>query len=201
MMTSSILYTAVLTCHPETCSEAVRSIEAPVCWTPAGTLVLSFVLKGDISRLRIPPPRRPRRADLLWQHTCFEAFVAVKGKPEYYEFNFAPSGEWAAYAFRQYRDGAPIVDEELAPSIRVRTGESFQLDAIVRLDRLPNIDTRSRLRLGLSAIIEENDGKLFYWALKHPVGKPDFHHPDASTLELDPPDVDAVNDPAYTAKR
>jgi hypothetical protein len=192
---------AVLTSHPDACSEAVRSVEAQVYWTPDGRLALTYVLKGHVSRLRIPPPRRPRRADRLWQHTCFEAFVSVKGKSEYYEFNFAPSGAWAAYAFRQYRDGVPIVNEDLAPGTRVRTGDSFQLDAIIRLDRLPSIDTRARLRLGLAAIIEESDGKLFYWALKHPPGKPDFHHPDASTLELEPPDVVAVRDPADRSTR
>jgi hypothetical protein len=40
------------------------------------------------------------------------------------------------------------------------------------------------LRLGLSAVIEENDGTISYWALKHLPGKPDFHHPDSFALEL-----------------
>jgi hypothetical protein len=40
------------------------------------------------------------------------------------------------------------------------------------------------LRVGLSAVIEANDGTLSYWALKHPAAKPDFHHPDSFVLEL-----------------
>jgi hypothetical protein len=33
--------------------------------------------------------------------------------------------------------------------------------------------------LGLSAVLEEQDGTKSYWALAHPPGgKPDFHHPD-----------------------
>jgi hypothetical protein len=51
------------------------------------------------------------------------------------------------------------------------------------------------LRLGLSAVIEDDNGSLSYWALKHPSGKPDFHHPDAFALE-----IDVVNDPAHTGK-
>jgi hypothetical protein len=39
-------------------------------------------------------------------------------------------------------------------------------------------------RLALSAVIEETDGRKSYWALAHPPGTPDFHHPDCFTLEL-----------------
>jgi hypothetical protein len=42
----------------------------------------------------------------------------------------------------------------------------------------------ARLTLALSAVIEDEDGVLSYWALKHPAGKPDFHHRDAFALEL-----------------
>jgi hypothetical protein len=34
-------------------------------------------------------------------------------------------------------------------------------------------------------VIEENDGMLSYWSLKHPPGNPDFHHPDSFALELE----------------
>jgi hypothetical protein len=33
-------------------------------------------------------------------------------------------------------------------------------------------------------VIEAADGSLSYWALRHPPGKPDFHHRDAFALEL-----------------
>jgi hypothetical protein len=129
----------------------------------------------------------------LWQHTCFEVFIAVKGQPTYYEFNFSPSGEWAAYAFiKGYRDGGPIEDDGLHPEIVVRSAaNSFELEAIVRLDRLQAIKSQMPLRMGLSAVIEEKDGTLSYWALKHRPGKPDFHHPDSFALELALPDKSA----------
>ncbi len=125
----------------------------------------------------------------------------MKGKPEYYEFNFAPSSEWAVYAFRSYREGEPLADEDFAPKITARSaGDSLILDANIRLDRHPKIFPLATLRLGLSAVIEENDSTLSYWALKHPPGKPDFHHPDAFALEIQPFDVDAFDDSAYTEK-
>lgn len=192
-MSVPIPYKAVLACHPETATSAVQAIEAAVYWTEDEALALTYVVKGDLAGLRIPAPGPPRRGQGLWRHTCFEAFVSVKDKAEYYEFNFAPSGEWAVYAFRSYRDGAELNDEELTPAITVRRpSDFFGLDAIVRLPRALKIDARSTLRLGISAVVEHNDGRLSYWALKHPPGKPDFHHADAFGLELSPPDVKAM---------
>lgn len=189
MTTQSIPYTAVLTRHPETSSQWVHGIEAKVFWMERASVALWYSLKGDITRLRIPPPRNRRSADRLWQHTCFEVFIAEKGQQSYWEFNFSPSGEWAAYAFKSYRDGGPIGDDGLHPKIVVHSAaNSFELDAIVRLDRFQAIDPNMPLRMGLSAVVEENDGTLSYWALKHPPGKPDFHHPESFALELALPD-------------
>jgi len=39
--------------------------------------------------------------------------------------------------------------------------------------------------LAVSAVVEDRDGVLSYWALRHPPGEPDFHHPGAFTLQLD----------------
>jgi hypothetical protein len=35
--------------------------------------------------------------------------------------------------------------------------------------------------------MEDAGGVLSYWALDHPAGKPDFHHPDAFALQLELP--------------
>ncbi|MBI3061386.1 MAG: hypothetical protein HYY83_05345 [Deltaproteobacteria bacterium] len=48
---------------------------------------------------------------------------------------------------------------------------------------------RSQGRVELSpdsaARAPAQDGTISYWALKHPPGKPDFHHPDAFALEIE----------------
>ena len=195
MITPFISNRVRLACHPDTDAYAIEGIEADVSWIRTQTLAFTYILKGDFTRLRIPPPQAARRADRLWEHTCFEAFVSVTGGPEYSEFNFAPSGEWAVYGFRHYRDRTPLEDDMLAPKITVHNViGGLDLSAIVGLDRLPAIPPRARLRLALSAVVEKKDGLLSYWALKHPAGRPDFHHPDAFVLELEPPGVDIANE-------
>jgi hypothetical protein len=183
---SRLPQTLALTCHPQTLSEAVRKIDVTLWKSTRGGLGLTYALEGELARLRIPPQGPPRRGDKLWQHACFEVFVGMPGSKEYREFNFAPSGEWAAYAFRRYRVGAPLA-QTVDPHILVRASEQrLELDAIVPLVSLPAAKPHERLLFGLSAVIEDASGLLSYWALRHPPGRPDFHHPDAFALELEP---------------
>ena len=170
-----------LVCHPQTPCEAIERIDVVVDVTPGDTLTLAFVLACELSRLRIPEPRSPGRADGLWRHTCFEAFVMAGAGPGYREFNFSPSGEWAGYDFRGYRDGGEL-GSDLAPTIVVRrTLNRLELDAQIDGDLLPQ---GRPLRLGLAAVIEDAGGVLSYWALRHPPGKPDFHHAESFALQL-----------------
>ncbi|MBI3799217.1 MAG: DOMON-like domain-containing protein [Deltaproteobacteria bacterium] len=172
-----------------------------VDWDNSGALVLTFALEGDLTRLRIPAPQPPRRADGLWQHTCFEAFLRRQGEPAYCEFNFAPSGEWAAYTFRRYRDGMSLA-QDLDPRIVARKAKNrLELDAIIQRECLLPVQPRARVQLALSAVVEDEQGVLSYWALTHPPGRPDFHHPDAFILEFKRPDTDPVSDPAKEGKR
>jgi hypothetical protein len=176
-----------LRCHPSKHSETVRAIQVLVRRSTGGDCRMTFRLNGDIRRIRVPAPGTPRIAAQLWRHTCFEAFIAVDGKTAYHEFNFAPSGEWAVYAFSEYRNGGPLVNETLRPYIAVRsTNGRFELDGRVRLDRLSAIHPQAFLRIGLSAVIEASDG-LSYWALRHPIDRPDFHNADGFALLLEPP--------------
>jgi hypothetical protein len=173
-----------LACHPDTRGDAVHGLSARLQRTAAGELKLTYVLEGDLPRLRIPAPTRSRIGESLWQHTCFEIFIA-RNMPAYHEFNFSPSGEWAAYAFRRYREGAPLIDEALDPQVSSRSAtDRLELDAMIPLHRLfPQAG--AKLLLALSVVVEDDRGALSYWALRHPPGKPDFHHPEAFALALD----------------
>jgi len=171
-----------LTCHPQSPAQAIREIEVKVAELNNDCLMLTFCLLGDISGLRIPESRSPRRADDLWQHSCFEVFVMAGEGPGYREFNLSPSGEWAVYEFQSYRNGG-VLENELSPEIRVREAkDKLELSAEISQGLLPH---DRPLRLGLSAVVEDVDGILSYWALRHPAGKPDFHHTDAFALQLD----------------
>ena len=185
-MASPPVRVVALVCHPGTRSDAVHGVRVRVTRTAGGVLAVHYSLEGDLERLRVPHPRVPRIAEGLWRHTCCEIFVACKGSPGYHEFNFGPSGEWAAYAFARYRNGGVLADEQLNPGVAVRsTAGRLELDGQVHLRHLSPTHLRASLSLALSAVIEDDSGTLSYWALRHPPGKPDFHHPDAFALEFD----------------
>ena len=138
-------------------------------------LKVGFALEGDLSLIALPPAGPARRGDKLWQHTCFEIFVSER-MPAYHEFNFSPSGEWAAYAFRRYREALPDLPAIRSVSVR-RSADRLELEATI-----PVRD--GGLLAAVSAVVESRSGALSYWALKHPTGKPDFHHPDAFVVEI-----------------
>jgi hypothetical protein len=176
-----------LRCHHSTPAKTVRTIAVLVRRSASAELQMTFRLDGDLSRIAIPPPGPPRINTQLWRHTCFEAFIAVDGQSAYHEFNFSPSGEWTVYAFSGYRNGGPLQDETMRPDIAVRcAGSRLELDATLRLDALSNVHPSASLRVGLSAVIEAEDG-LSYWALRHRGGKPDFHDAAGFALLLEPP--------------
>jgi hypothetical protein len=167
--------------HLSTPCPQVTGIDVCVSTRPDGGLHLTYTLSGDVSGLRVPEAAEPRRRDGLWQHTCFETFVMAHDSTEYREFNFSPSGEWAAYAFQAYRKGGPL-EPMHTPAIDSRVCE-VALELAIELPRSALPDT-NRLRLALSAVIEDRAGTLSYWALRHPPGKPDFHHTYGFALEL-----------------
>jgi hypothetical protein len=177
---------AVLTAHPSTPNDAVRSARVQVRAQEPDTLVFHYSLDADMSRVRIPLSGAGKRADLLWKHTCFEAFVAPAEVPGYHEFNFSPSLDWAIYRFSAYRAGMSSAEIDPAPTISVRRGEEgLELQSAVRLGHLPDLRDARRLRIALAAVIEDENGRLSYWGQRHAPGKPDFHDPNGFALEVD----------------
>jgi len=133
----------------------------------------------------MPAVTAPDRSHELWRHTCFETFVRASSGTAYYEFNFAPSTRWAAYAFSGYRSGMRVASEVSEPRFVVNSSDSgFKFKVSIELDRLPGLPKVGNWRLGMSAIIEETSGRNSYWALAHPPGKADFHHSDCFAHEL-----------------
>ena len=168
--------------HPATPTAWVRSLKVEVSLDSDGDLNLRYRLTCDLARLRLSETVSPTRQDGLWRHTCFELFAAGHDGPAYREFNFSPAGAWQAYTFRGYRDGG-LLEPAAAPAIR-----SEHLAEELRLAvRLPagSLPAGVKWRLGLSAVLESADASLSYWALRHPPGQPDFHHPDTFALDLD----------------
>lgn len=178
--------------HPEAICAAVTQIEVDVARPRARSLILTYVVTGKIGDLAMPPVADAVRTDELWQHTCFEAFLRSSAEAEYYEFNFAPSTQWAAYRFSGYRTGRCVATDIDGPLITIETSpKRYLLRASLELDplKLPSASRGGNgrdgaWRLGLSAVIEETGGRRSHWALAHPPGKADFHHPDSFALEV-----------------
>jgi hypothetical protein len=168
--------------HPSTPAGAVRRLTVSALREPPDALRLDYRLTGDLERIAVPAPRVSVRADELWRHTCFEAFIARAAGAGYHELNFSPSGEWASYRFGGYRARAAAEPEDAAPELRIsQTSGELSVRAVIRPPELRGADLQ---RLALAAVIEDRDGNLSYWALQHPPGKPDFHHPHGFVLEI-----------------
>ena len=176
---------AVLTAHPSSPCDAIRRLEAGLETAKVpGELGIRFRMVGDISRIRLPPAERARRRDGLWQHTCFEVFLRPDGSDAYHEFNFAPSGDWAAYRFagRRRDSGAPQLP---APRVECRRmPDGCTLSAQIAIAALPELAQAASIDAGLTAVIETTDGARSYWALTHGGDKPDFHDPATFALRV-----------------
>ncbi len=145
-----------------------------------------FTVSGRIGDICWPGAAAPERRDGLWRHTCFEAFVRLPESSSYVELNYSPSGEWAAYRFRGYREAMESLDVP-TPGIRTLATETYV--GIVTAIDLGGIEALSPKRpwlFNISAVIEASDGSRSHWALAHPSDVPDFHHPDCFVLEVPP---------------
>ena len=140
----------------------------------AGKLVLDFNLSGDLGSLEIPTVKAvPERMDNLWENTCFECFFAPAGKNEYWEVNFAPSGDWNYYSFVDYRQG--MRTESVVESLSVHCGGAGDVLTVSTVVPLPSSIAAADIEVGLCAVVKSKSGEVGYWALTHPAGQPDFH--------------------------
>lgn len=159
--------------HPSGADVGVSALECAVV-RGAGGWQLRYALRGDVGRLVVPVPSAvPQARDGLWQHTCFEAFAARPDEAGYWEFNFSPSGDWAAYAFASERVRCAVQPPAPAPRIQcVRAVDALRVEVW-----LPDWvqAPQGAWQWGLSAVLEDTQGALAYWALHHAKAQPDFH--------------------------
>lgn len=175
-----------LVCHRSTPSPLIDQIEVMAERHADGRLWLRYHVEMPLESLALPEETARIRTNDLWRTTCFEAFLSAEGAPDYVEYNASPSGAWAAYHFAGYRDGMIDLAVANTPEIGLDASDShFALE--VDYD-VPPAWAALPLRLGLSVVIEEQDGTKSYWALAHPPGKPDFHHGDCFVLHLAAPE-------------
>ncbi|HVH49603.1 MAG TPA: DOMON-like domain-containing protein [Sphingomicrobium sp.] len=157
--------------------EVWANLDYAASFGAVGTLNIWFGIKAPSTRF-VLPEGESGRADDLWQTTCFEVFLRAEGEQAYCEWNFAPSGQWAAYDFTAYREGRNNAEVK-EPYVRVEDNLTWwTLGATI------GVETGPSWLLGLSAILEEKDGTKSYWALAHAGGEPDFHDPGCFAARL-----------------
>lgn len=176
---SRVLATGNCFPHPETPCDWISDILISVA-DEGDALCIFYHVIGDIDRMRLPEEASSKRRDGLWETTCFEAFIGFEDGG-YGEYNFAPSGDWAAFRFTGYREGIRAW-EVAAPGISAEGHEDMLLIS-ARIEK----PAAANFKLGISAVIEDEDGVKSYWALRHGAGQPDFHHADCFALSIKAP--------------
>ncbi len=140
--------------------------------------MLRFRFDG-CQRIVLPPAAQSGRGEDLWQTTCAELFIVDSGG-SYREFNFSPSGQWAAYKFAGYRTRTGDYDPVRTPEIAMDVGHSVLTITVF----LAAEEFAQSTHVALTAIVEEQRGRQSYWAHHHPGAKPDFHNPACFVLPV-----------------
>lgn len=181
-----------LLAHPAGAAPAARAAKAFVAAAPSadGGVVLDYRLELPAAAAIVVAARGDvLPAERLWAYTCFEVFIARARQPGYVEYNFSPSGQWAAWEFSAYRQRraaptppAPALDWQPPASRELPT--ALCLRARLPAAALPAGD--GELEIGLAAVLLGADGETSFLALAHPGASPDFHARAGFCLRLDP---------------
>lgn len=164
--------------HPASAWKPALTVTATLAL--AGTvegpaLLIDYRIHGDLRDLYVPPQTDPVATDGLWQHTCVEAFLGLAQAAAYREFNFSPSTQWASYAFEdeRVRASAHTLMGHASPAVSCsHSGGTLQVLALIPAALWP---APAPCLIGLTAVLENKDGRLSYWAISHPKDRPDFH--------------------------
>jgi hypothetical protein len=150
----------------------------------AGALALTYRLEGALHDLVLPGAGPVRRGADLWRSTCFEAFVRAPCGV-YGEINLAPDGAYCAYRFDGYRRVGARDWDLCAPALDVvRAGDTLTMKAQVHVQ---DPALQGRVKLGLTVVVQSAAQEASFWALAHPLARPDFHHPDGCIIDLEIP--------------
>lgn len=158
--------------------EAISIVGAIESLSPY-TLNVGFWLRDPNQWIIWPQPVADQpRQDYLWQDTCYEIFIGVKGEDYYREINLSPSEAWQVYQFEEYRypeDMPPQAahDIELNSLKRTHYGLNVSLDLTEFM--LKHKLKWSDLFIGLTAVLNTRQGQHLY-AMQHSGAQADFHN-------------------------
>ena len=168
--------------HPALPPRSISRVQVRWRFLRTAELILRWRIDGAQDVI-LPPGADGARADHLWKTTCFELFLDF-GDGAYREFNFSPSGQWAAYDFSSYRVRAD--DPELAapPVVSAERGSAIIAGAV----RIPVQALGGAKKAAICTVIEEQGGIVSFWANAHGnAEKPDFHDRSCFVIDLGQP--------------
>jgi hypothetical protein len=144
-------------------------------------LMLEYTVSGPLQDIIIPAAAAsPGFTPELWQRTCCECFLRQDAVKNYAEWNFSPCGCWWACAFIDYRTPARRQPHNFQP----RQLGMQCTDTVLTLTAAIDCRPAPGLRIGPALILQHAGGSRSHWAMKHPVGMPDFHHADSCACIL-----------------
>ncbi|YAF93975.1 MAG: DOMON-like domain-containing protein [Nodularia sp. CChRGM 3473] len=147
-------------------------------------LVIKYTLTGNLKEVAIAPPSdTPARKHDLWEDTCFEFFLSIKGSQQYWEFNLSPTGHWNVYRFDGYRQGMQAETAfTILPFTVEQQTESFTLTLDIDLGKI--VAANQALEVAITTVIKDRNSEVTYWALTHQGAEADFHLRDSFIIEL-----------------
>lgn len=147
--------------------------------------LIGYTLEGNgVQQLLLAPATdTPQRRDALWKHTCFEAFFGIAASRQYVEFNGSPSGDWALYAFDDYRVG--MKDQPITDAPALQTFELSETRLLIQW-KLPIFTDQPIEKVSITAVLlsQTHPDTPTYWALRHAGTKADFHLRDSFIYSL-----------------
>ena len=147
-------------------------------------LQIHYRLQDPGGLVRLPPPAgQPRRRDELWTTTCLELFLAEPGAAPYWEVNLSPGGDWNVYLLSAYRQG--LAADPAITALPFAIGrDASGLDLRLSLDLAALLPAGRPLDLAITAVLEDHEGQMSYWALAHPGPEADFHRRDGFVVRV-----------------
>lgn len=151
-----------------------------------GVVDITYLLSGATQHVKYASAgTQASRQNDLWRTTCFELFMKLPASPEYWEYNLAPNGDWNVYRFTGYRSA--LQPELQITKLHLVAGISpAGLASLQGKLPLPSSLADQQLVVGISSVIEDHEGRLHYFALRHGGAKPDFHDPTGFDIKLGP---------------
>ena len=136
-------------------------------------LKLNYQIVDKIFKYHFPKQTKQQRVDNLWLDTCFELFIANRGKEEYWEINISPSTEWNSYHFTKYKEGMRESNLFSTPQIETSGSETrYRLSFETTIQKGILI---KELEINISIILLDRDGKRNFYSINRRDDYPDFH--------------------------